>query len=182
MIVRTAIASLALLATPSLLAADIGRLKLPDFRHLQVKATESVDISIGPMMLWLAAHLAPERDEDGTEIRSMLKGIEAVYVRSYQFDEDGAYSKDDIDSVRRQLRDEKWQPLAEIRSKRNDENVDIFIAIENDKPAGFAILASEPREFTIVNVVGTIDPQHIGQLQRNLDLPGGSRRLSTIND
>ena len=182
MIVRAAIASLALLTAPSLFAADIGRLELPDFRHLQSKATESVDISIGPMMLWLATHLAPERDENGTEIRNMLKGIEAVHVRSYQFDEDGAYSKDDIESVRRQLRDEQWQPLAEIHSKRNDENVDIFIAIENDKPAGFAILASEAREFTIVNIVGTIDPQHIGQLQRNLDLPGGSRRVSTIND
>jgi hypothetical protein len=182
MIVRAAIASLALLTAPSLLAAEIGRLNLPDFRHLQAKATESVDISIGPAMLWFATQLAPERDEDGTEVKKVLQGIQAVYVRSYQFDEDGAYSKDDIESVRQQLRDQKWQPLAEIRSRKNDENVDIFIAMEHDKPAGFAILASEAREFTIVNVVGTIDPQHLGQLQRNLDLPGGSRRQSTIND
>jgi hypothetical protein len=162
---------------------ETARLKLPDFSDLQSKAVESVDISVGPFMLWLATKFAPERDEDGTEIKSILEGIEAVYIRSFSFAEDNAYSTADIDTVRSQLRGQKWQPLAQIHSRKKDENVDIFVAVENDKPVGFAVLASEPRQFTIVNVVGTIDPQHIGKLQASLvDLPHGGGRHVTIND
>ena len=173
MIVRAAVAAVALLSSPLLLAAETGRLELPDFSNLQAKATDSVDVSVGPFMMWFASKLAPERDKDGTEVKKILQGIKSVYIRSFEFAEDNAYTQADIDSVRAQLNTQHWQPLAQIHSRKNAEHVDIFIAIENDKPAGFAILASEPREFTIVNVVGTIDPEHIGTLQRSLDLPGG---------
>jgi hypothetical protein len=173
MVLRAVVASFALLSSTALLAAETARLKLPDFSHLQSKATDSIDVSVGRPMLWFAQMLAPERDADGTEVKKILGGIEAVYVRSFEFAEDNAYSQGDIEAVRSQLRNEKWQPLAQIRSSKKAENVDIFIAIENDKPIGFAVIASEPREFTIVNIVGTIDPQHIGKLHATLNLPRG---------
>jgi hypothetical protein len=173
MVLRAVIASVALLSSSVLVAAEPARLKMPDFSHLQSKAVDSIDVSIGAPLLALAQMFAPEKDEQGTEIKKIIGGIKAVYVRSFQFAEDNAYSQSDIDSVRKQLRDDKWQPLAQVHSRKNSEHVDIFIAIENDKPIGFAIVASEPREFTIVNVVGTIDPQHIGKLQATLDLPRG---------
>jgi Domain of unknown function (DUF4252) len=182
MLLRAVVTTVALLSSASLLAAESARLKLPDFSHLQTKAEESVDISVGPFMLWLATKFAPERNEDGTEIKKILQGIDAVYIRSFAFAEDNAYSKEDIESVRKQLQNEKWQPLAQIHSREKAENVDIFIAIDNDKPTGFAILVTEPREFTIVNVVGTIDPEHIAKVHRNLDLPGGGSRKAMIND
>ena len=182
MVLRAVVVTFALLSSPILLAAETARLKLPDFSHLQSKAIESVDVSVGPFALWFAQQFAPERDDGGTEVKKILQGIEAVYIRSFEFAEDNAYSKSDIDLVRSQLRDQKWQPLAQIHSRKKDENVDIFIAIENDKPIGFAILASEPREFTIVNIVGTIDPQHIGKLQASLNLPHGGGRTATIDD
>jgi len=182
MFARASIAAIALLASAAALAAESGRLRLPDFSHLQSKAIESVDVTVGPFMLGLASLFAPERDADGTEIKKIIKGISAVYIRSYQFDADYVYSKDDIESVRKQLRDAKWLSLAQIHSRAKDENVDIFVALENDKPAGFAILASEPREFTIVNVVGTLDPEHIGKLRRSLDLPAGVSTMATSND
>jgi len=173
--------SAALFASTMACAAETARLKLPDFSHLQAKATDSVDISMGPFVLWLAQYIAPERDENGTEVKKILQGIDSVHVRSYQFDEDYAYSKDDIESVRKQLRDEKWQSLAAIRSSKNHENVDIFIAVENDQAKGFAIVASEPREFTIVHIVGNVDPQHLATLQHTFTAKGG-RRLATINN
>ena len=175
MVFRAVVATFALLSSSVLMAAETARLKIPDFSHLQSKAVESVDVTVGPFMLWLAQAFAPEHSEDGTEVKEILKGIEAVYIRSFSFAEDNAYSKDDVDAVRTQLRDQKWQPLAQIQSHKKKENVDVFIAIENDKPIGFAIVASEPREFTIVNVVGTNDPQNIGKLRASLNLERDSR-------
>jgi hypothetical protein len=163
------------------LAAESARLKIPDFSHLQAKAIESVDVTIGPFMLWLATKVAPERDADGTEVKKILEGIEAVYIRSYKFDTDEAYSRDDVATVRKQLRQERWQPLVEVRSKKADD-VDIFVSIEHDKATGFAIVASSPREFTIVNVVGTIDPQHIGRLQATLGSLGSNARMAAVHD
>lgn len=182
MILRAVVASIALLATSVSLAENPARLRIPDFSHLQSKATESVDITIGPFLMWLAGSIAPERAEDGTPLKEIVKGIEAVYVRSYQFDSDDVYSMDDVEKVRSQLRSDQWKPLAEIRSRKNSENVDIFISIQNDKPTGFAIVASEPREFTIVNIVGTIDIDHLAKLQAGLGLPGTPGRIATAHD
>lgn len=182
MVLRSCLAASALLIWGVSSGAEVGRLKLPDFAHLQSKAIESVDVTVGPIVLNLASMLAPEKDEDGTEIKKLLAGIHAVYIRSYQFDADYVYSKDDIESVRKQLQKDQWQSLAQIHSNKKNENVDVFIAIQNDKPAGFAILASEPREFTIVNVVGTIDPAHIGAIQRKLELPGGTSTIADTED
>lgn len=181
MLIRAFVASLALLASSSALCAESARLEIPSFSHLQAKAVESVDVTVGPFMLWLATKLAPERDADGTEVRKVLEGIEAVYIRSYQFDTDDAYSREDVEIVRKQLQQEQWMPLVEVRSKKSDD-VDIFVAVEDDKAKGFAIIASGPREFTIVNVVGTIDPQHIGKLQATLGLRDSNDRVAALDD
>jgi Domain of unknown function (DUF4252) len=181
MLLRSIVASLALLSSSNVLAAESAQLKIPDFSHLSSRAVESVDITVGPFLLALASTFALESDEEGKKAKEILKGIEAVYVRSYQFAEDNVYSRDDIDKVRQQLQADQWKPIAEIRNKKNAENVDIFIALKDDKPIGFAILASEPREFTIVNVVGTIDIAHIATLQAGLGLPGAGGRVATMH-
>jgi hypothetical protein len=179
--VRILVACAGLVASSWAMAAGSARLEIPEFSHLQAKAVESVDVTVGPFMLWLATKVAPERDEDGTEVKKLLEGIEGVYIRSYRFDTDGAYSRDDIEKVRQQLQHAQWKPLVQVRNRQAD-NVDVFVSIENDKPTGFAIVASEPREFTIVNVVGTIDPQSIGKLQANLGLPGSKVRTASLDD
>jgi hypothetical protein len=181
MLMRALVACAALVVSSGAIAAEAARLKIPEFSHLQAKAVESVDVTVGPFMLWLATKFAPERDDDGTEIKKLLEGIKAVYIRSYEFDTDGAYSREDVEKVREQLRSEQWKPLVEVRSKR-DDNVDIFVAIENDMPAGFAVVASEPREFTIINIVGTIDPRYIGKLQANLGLHGSNAQTASLDD
>ena len=177
MLVRALLAFILLASSSALFAADAARLEIPDFRHLQSKATESVDITIGPFLLWLAQKVSA----DDEEAREVLKGIEAVHVRNYQFDTDNVYSKADIETVRKQLQGAQWKPLAEIRS-RDEANVDIFMAIENDEPVGFAIIAAEPREFTIVNIVGTIDFQNLRKVQGALGLPGGAIRTASRDD
>ena len=53
---RSVTLTCALLAFPALaLAADPGRLQLPDFSALSKKATQSVDISLDPSLLNLAS-------------------------------------------------------------------------------------------------------------------------------
>ncbi len=39
------------------------------------------------------------------------------------------------------------------------------------RSTGLAVIASEPREFTIVNIVGSIDIDKIGRLEGQFDIP-----------
>lgn len=181
MFMRALIASVALLASSSVLAAESARLKIPEFSHLKAKAVESVDITVGPFGLWLGALFAPKRTDDGTEVRKIIRDLDAVYIRSYKFRADDVYSSEDVEGVREQLQREDWKPLVEVRSS-DSEDVDIFVAVEGDKPTGFAVIASGPRELTIINVVGTIDPQHIGRLQATLGWGGSNGRMAALDE
>ena len=141
-------------------AAD-GQLKLPDFEGLSDKASEVVTITLNPALLGLATRfLDPAKPEDAA-VREAVAGLKGIYVRSYKFDQDFAYPKADVDMVRKQLGAPGWQRLVEVRSRKEQQNVDIYILVEQEKANGLAIIASQPREFTIVNVVGTIDPEQI---------------------
>ena len=46
-----------------------------------------------------------------------------------------------------------------------------IICTEGDKATGLAVIASEPREFTIVNIIGSIDIDKIGQLEGQFGIP-----------
>jgi hypothetical protein len=160
-------ALISLISLPSL-AAPSGKLELPAFDDLQKAAKESVDISLGSLPLRLANELA-QADGD-VDTKDLLKSVKGVYVRSYQFDSDFAYPRAKIEEVRAQLSREGWSPLVQVKQKEQ-RNVDISIALDGDQVRGVAIVATEPREFTIVNIVGAVDVKKLAQLQDQLGLP-----------
>ncbi|MGH8238543.1 MAG: DUF4252 domain-containing protein, partial [Steroidobacteraceae bacterium] len=159
---------LSLCATAS--AAD-GQLKLPEFEGLAEKASEVVTITLDPALLSLAARfLDPAKPEDKAA-REAIAGIKGIYVRSYTFDEDFVYPKADVDRVRKQLGAPGWQRLVEVRSRKEQKNVDIYMLVEQERANGLAIIASEPREFTIVNIVGSVDMRKLHELEGQFGIP-----------
>jgi hypothetical protein len=141
-------------------------LSLPAFAGLSSRAVESVDISLGSLPL-LAASLVDSHDPASAELKNALSSVRALYIRHYSFDSDFAYSKADIDSVRSQLSGAGWKSVARIHDRDKSEDVDVFLAFENDKVTGLAFVASEPREFTIINAVGTLDLKQAEALRRH---------------
>ena len=162
MIHRIAVA-LVLLALSAAAEADSPRLKLPSFAHLQGQAVESIDITFGRGLLHFASWFIDKKDPDSAEVRQMLKSLKSVSVCHYRFGSDFVYSKKDLDAVRSQLAGKGWSQLVQVRDRRKDEDVDVFFSLDDDKITGVAIVASEPREFTIVNLVGNLD---MDQVQR----------------
>ncbi len=152
---------------PAVAVAAGPQLKLPAFEQLRPVATESVSISIGPGPLGLAARLADFDDDPAdAEFRELLHSVKAVYIRRYEFAADGMYPGADVEAVRAQLTAPDWSPLAQIRGRRDDEKVDIYVCMSNEQISGLALVASGRREFTIINVVGTIDPRKLPVLER----------------
>lgn len=163
----------ATLALPPTVASADPELVIPNFSHLRHKAVESVDVTIDGFLLRIASKFAraDAHDPESAAAADVLQGLKSVRVRNFSFDSDDAYSKADVDSVRKQLTGPGWSPLVQVRRRDREENVDVYLAMEGEKITGMAVIASEPREFTIVNIVGSIDLDKISMLEGQLGIP-----------
>ena len=164
-----------LLVSARAVAAPPGQLQLPNFDSLTDKATQSVNITLDPSLLGLAAGFLDSSKPEDAATKEVIAGLRGIYVRSYKFDHDFAYPTADVDKVRKQLSMPGWQQLVQVRSKEQAD-LDIYISIEQGsvdrgRANGLAIISSQPREFTIVNIVGSIDLQKLHQLEGKLGVP-----------
>jgi hypothetical protein len=147
------------------------RMPLTGLEKLRAAAEETVDVSLDTTLLGLAARfMGDDGDEDAVKAKAMLSGLKGVYVRSYEFGVDGAFGPDDVEMIRRQLSTPGWSRMAGIRSKRDNADVDVYLWLDGAKIGGLGILATEPRRFTIVNIVGAIDLDQLRRLE-GLGLP-----------
>jgi len=163
---------LALLLIPTLCtAAANARLNLPDFAALSKTASDSVSITLDPNLLAMAARFLDSKDPEEAQTIDVIKGLQGIYIRSFTFDTDGAYRASDIDSVRAQLAAPGWTRLVETRSRKTHADVDIYIMVDKNQAVGLAVIASEPRQFTIVNIVGAIDLDKLHKLEGQLGVP-----------
>jgi hypothetical protein len=162
----------AVLLTPTLAwAAPNPRLVLPEFAQLAKKATESVTITLDPALLAMAGRFLDSNDAQDAATKEVIKGLRGIYVRSYTFDKDSEYAQADIDAVRSQLSAPGWNRLVETKSRKTHANVDIYIMTDNNQAIGLALIASEPRQFTIVNIVGAIDLEKLRKLEGQFGVP-----------
>jgi len=165
-----AILALALVALP-VSAAPPGALKLPNLDALSGKARQSVAVTLDSTLLSLAAgFLDPSRPEDAAA-KEIISGLSGIYVRSYSFDTDFVYPLADVEALRKQVSTPGWQHVVEVRNSRDQENVDVYMSVEQGRANGLVVIASEPREFTIVNIVGFIDLQKLQRLAGKFGIP-----------
>jgi hypothetical protein len=150
------------------LPAAAQRLNL-DFADLEERADETVDITLDADMLRLAAKFLSGKSADEKAVRDMIHGLTGIYVRSYSFDKDGQYDRGLVDRVKRQL-GPTWKQFVQVRSKTR-ENVHIYADMRGDKVTGLVIIAAEPREFTVVNIVGPIDLERLAELEGEFGIP-----------
>ena len=147
-----------------------------DFPGLSEKAAEVVDVTLDGSMLRLASKFLSNGDPEERAARDIVQKLEGIYVRSYEFDKEGEYDRAVIDRVRAQL-GASWKKIVDVRS-RNRENSEIYIDTRGDQPIGMLIISAEPRELTIVNIVGPIDIEKLSMLEGNFGVPLVSRSKS----
>jgi hypothetical protein len=157
------------LASPAC-AADRGQLNIPEFASLSKKASESVTVQLDANLLGLAARWLSNDDPEEAAAKKIVASLTGIYVRKYSFDSDYAYPQADIDGVRRQLDAPGWSRIVGAHSNKEHTNVDVFVLIDGGKAKGLAIIAAEPREFAIVNIVGSIDLAELHHLE-NFGVP-----------
>ena len=147
-----------------------GQLLLPDFAALTDKASETVNVTLDHNLLGIGCRFLNGQTPEEIQAKQVCTSLRGIYVRHFTFDKDFAYPKGDIDKIRRQLSAPGWSQIVGAKSKKENTDVDVFVLVDGEKASGLSIIASQPREFTIVNVVGSIDLEQLHNL-KNLGVP-----------
>jgi hypothetical protein len=152
-------------------AGQNPRLKMPDLSQLAARSSNTVDISLDGSLLSLAARFLDGKDKDERAVKELVASIKGIYVKTFEFDREGGYSTADLDAVRQQLTGPGWSRVVGIASRRDREQIDIYMWMDGDKPGGLTILSWQPRELAIVNIVGTIDLEKLRALEGQFGVP-----------
>lgn len=156
----------------TLLPALAQEIKMPvNLDALAGKARDAVTVTLDKSMLQFAARFLHDGDSDEAGVRKLIAGLDGIYVKSFQFDHEGEYNMTDVDALRAQLKAPAWGRLVGVRS-RHDGDVDVYFKTEaNGTVGGMVVIAAEPRELTIVNINGALDPEHLVDLSGEFGIP-----------
>jgi hypothetical protein len=168
-IVRFAPVLLLLLAGGAMTARAQGpKLQMDQLDLLANKASETVDVKLDERLMATTARWFSGKDD--ADIKEVLKGIKGIYVKSFTFEKEGEYSQLEVDSVVSQLRGSTWSKVVSVKSKGGD-NVQVYLNMVGDQITGLAVLSMEPKEFTVVNIVGPIDLEKLSKLEGQFGVP-----------
>ena len=146
-----------------------AKLDLSKLDKLKDKAANITDVSLDGPMLQLAAQ-AMGKEGDDAQTRDFIKNLKGVYVRVFEFDKDNQFSMEDVSAIRAQLQNSAWSRAINVREEKTHETTEVYFMKEGESVVGLVVLAAEPRELTVVNVIGPIDLQKLGALG-NLGVP-----------
>jgi hypothetical protein len=151
--------------------AQSAKLQMDQLDFLANKASETVDVKLDERLMQTTAKFFSGKDPDDAEIRDVLKGIKGIYVKSFTFEKEGEYSQAEVDSMMSQLRGSTWSKVLAVRSKKDGNNVEVYLNMVGDQITGLAVLSIEPKEFTVVNIVGPIDLEKLAKLEGQFGVP-----------
>lgn len=167
------LAGIALLTTLMTAAAFAqgARLQMDHLDRLFPNAVETIDVRIDGSLLQIASKFLDKSKTNEAQIREMLNVLKGVYVKGVEFDKDGQFSEQDVESVRQQLNAPGWSKVVGVRSKRDGENVEVFLMLGNGVIEGVGVLVTDSKQLMVVNVVGPIDPEKISELRGSFGIP-----------
>lgn len=156
---------------PAPVYAQGPQLKLDQLDRLASRAKETVNVSLDQSMLQAAGgFLSGQPNTDNDAVKEVLSGLKGIYVRTFEFDSDNAYTESDLESVRSQLT-APWSRMVSVREK--SESVDVYMWPQNNQAGGMAVIVADRRELVVVNIVGTINLSQLAALGGKLGVPAG---------
>ena len=163
---RIAVLVLGVMALAVPAVAQNSQLPLPSpvEKELASKASNVTEVTLGKNMLAFAAKFLDGKDQDNTATRHLIEGLDGIYVRDYEFDKEGQYSMDDIQKLRSYFETSDWSPIVRERNKKNGESTDVMMKIVNGETHGMFILDVEPKELSIVLILGPVKMEDLHKL------------------
>jgi hypothetical protein len=137
-------------------------------KELAAKAVDVTEVTLGKNMLDFAAKFMKDKDEDEAKARKLIQGLKGIYVREYTFEKEGDYSMDQIKQLRAYFETSEWSPVVHEVERRKGaaaETTDVMVKTVNGETQGMFILSAEPKELSIVLILGPIRMDELGELR-----------------
>ncbi len=150
-----------------------AKLQSETLDRLADKANQVVDVNLDERLLQLVPRklLLNSKDANAREVGQIVAGLKGIYVKNYEFDNDGEYAEGDVAGVRAQLKSPGWSRLVNVSNKREGKRVEVYLMTTGARVDGLAVLAFEPRQLTLVNIVGVIDIDKLSKLEGQFGIP-----------
>jgi hypothetical protein len=132
---------------------------------LAARASDVTEVTLGKNMLAFAAKIMNGKDSDEAETRHLIEGLDGIYVREYEFDKDGQFSADEVEQLRKYFETSEWSPIVKERQRKTGESTDVMVKLVNGESHGMFILDVEPRELTIVLILGPVHMDDLSKLK-----------------
>jgi len=153
--------------------AQDARLRLDHLDGLEAHARDVVEVNIDGKLLDLAKRVTLKvNDENAKKVGAAISGLKGIYVRVYRFAQDNEYNLTDVDAIRSQLNSTAgWEKLADVRSKKNNQKIDVYTMFTGDLMSGVAVVISDSKSIAVVNMIGPIDLEMLAELGGKLSIP-----------
>jgi hypothetical protein len=150
--------------------AQTAKLQIDQLDVLSNKASETVEVRLDERLMLTTLKFFSGKGSDA-EIRDVLKGVKGIYVKSFTFEKEGEYSSAQVESVMSQLRSGAWSKVLSVKSRKDGENVEVYLNLAGDQINGLAVVSIDPKEFTVVNIVGPVDLEKLSKLEGQFGVP-----------
>jgi hypothetical protein len=153
------------LAIPAV--AQTSPLPLPPAveKELAARASDVTEVTLGKSMLAFAAKFMNGKDQDEAATRQLIEGLDGIYVRDYEFDKEGEFSAEQVEQLRKYFETSEWSPIVRERERKTGESTDVMVKLVNGETRGMFILDVEPKELTIVLILGPIRMEDLHKLK-----------------
>jgi hypothetical protein len=149
-----------------------AKIQFERLNGLDSRARDVVEVNIEGKMLDLAKRvLVKVNDPNAKKVGQAIAGLQAIYVRVYNFEKEGEYDMNDVDAIRAELSAPGWERLANVRSKRNNQKLDVYTMFTGKDMSGVAVVLSESRSVAVINVIGPIDIDLLTELSGRMNIP-----------
>jgi Domain of unknown function (DUF4252) len=133
-------------------------------KELAARASNVTEVTLGKNMLDFAAKFMNGKDQDEAATRKLIQNLDGIYVREYEFDKDGQYSMDEVAKLRANFQTGEWTPIVHSRERNSGETTDVLLKMVNGETRGMFVLSAEPRELSIVLILGPVHMEDLGRL------------------
>ena len=135
-----------------------------NFPNLAAAAKEKAEVDLDGDTLAAARGIAGAKAPAGA-----FSGVKKFMCGTTSFGAPGAYANSEIDPLRKQVAaDASWSRIVSVQEK--NESTQVYLLkpgadSASTSPGGLLVIATEPKEVTVVELLGSVDLAHLARLQ-----------------
>lgn len=140
-----------------------------DFGQLnEIFGEPSVEIAVGQSLLNLVASFSASEEPESAELFKRLKGVR---IQVFETEALNASALDHVKTMSSRLSSMGWETVVKVNSA--DEQVRIFMKINDDMVEGITVMAVEEDEAAFINVIGNLTPAELQKVMDNFEVNVG---------